>query len=360
MISAQARFPALRRAPAPRAARRAGPVRVRAFQETSAPPTVPITFSVPFEVAFGQSLRLVGSDEAMGGWEIDSAVDMTWSEGHVWTADVALPVGATAEFKLVLSIPGEAPVWEHTANRTITVPEGAGALALDLGSWCDPVTAAEPVATAAPAETEGAVADDDLLTPPFQAAVDSVKTFFSGGAAEAEAEEEALAAEAAVAEMEIAAVEEEEEAEVAEAEEAVLATEAVVVEAEAAPATTDMLKSAAKTAGALALGVAGAALLSALAIDVTETAVVGALAVAAGGAALQGATPSAAKASKAAGEDEEEEEGADAELVPEAEGDERRIKGAGETGVIIAAGILSALDAGKKAAEMLGAKSSDE
>jgi hypothetical protein len=137
--------------------------------------------------------------------------------------------------------------------------------------------------------------------------------------------------------------EEEEKIETEEEEE----EESEIASELAKPATTEgktMLESAAKTAGALALGVAGAALLSALAIDVADTAIIGAVAAAAGGAVLSGTgvTPST-KASRKTITAEVGEEVEVEEVISE----ERNITGAGEAGVIIAAGLASAFDIGR-------------
>lgn len=107
-----------------------------------------------------------------------------------------------------------------------------------------------------------------------------------------------------------------------------------------------------KTAGAVALGVAGAAVLSALAIDVADTAILGAVAAAAGGAILSN-NPSTKKS--LGGEDEEGALPADEDKEMEP-----RITGAGQPGVAIAAGILSAFDAGKSLVKALDSREEKE
>ncbi len=52
------------------------------------------------ELPFGQSLKLVGSDPALGGWDESKGLQMVWGDGHVWSADVPLPPGAILEFKV--------------------------------------------------------------------------------------------------------------------------------------------------------------------------------------------------------------------------------------------------------------------
>jgi hypothetical protein len=117
-----------------------------------------------------------------------------------------------------------------------------------------------------------------------------------------------------------------------------------------------MFENAAKTAGALALGVAGAALLSALAIDVADTAIIGAVAAAAGGAVLSGSGSSTKASRKSSTITEDGEEVFETEV--EAVSSERNIKGAGETGVIIGAGLLAAFDAGRAMVDSMTTASS--
>lgn len=57
------------------------------------------------QVCFGQQVLLVGSAEGMGGWQLESGLALTWSEGHCWSATVPLPLGADVEFKFVITDP---------------------------------------------------------------------------------------------------------------------------------------------------------------------------------------------------------------------------------------------------------------
>lgn len=55
------------------------------------------------ELPFGQSLILVGSHPALGGWDETKGPRMTWGDGHVWTAEVGFTPGTAMEFKVVCS-----------------------------------------------------------------------------------------------------------------------------------------------------------------------------------------------------------------------------------------------------------------
>jgi hypothetical protein len=61
--------------------------------------TSPVRISTKYHVNFGDTIKLVGSHEALGAWDPTQALGMTWSEGDVWTAVAQLPAGQH-EFKV--------------------------------------------------------------------------------------------------------------------------------------------------------------------------------------------------------------------------------------------------------------------
>lgn len=52
--------------------------------------------------ALGQQLVVVGSGEALGDWDLDAGLAMTWSDGHIWTLALDAEVGDVQgeEFKV--------------------------------------------------------------------------------------------------------------------------------------------------------------------------------------------------------------------------------------------------------------------
>lgn len=79
-----------------------------------------VKVKVKYETKLGQSLKLVGSNS---NWAIDDPnCEMTWTEGHMWTKDIAAEAASTVEFKLVVvGGPGQA-VWENGENRVVVMP----------------------------------------------------------------------------------------------------------------------------------------------------------------------------------------------------------------------------------------------
>ncbi len=49
---------------------------------------------------FGESLKVVGSNEALGNWDVSRSPSMTWTDGDVWRLELALPPGEQIHFKV--------------------------------------------------------------------------------------------------------------------------------------------------------------------------------------------------------------------------------------------------------------------
>lgn len=77
---------------------------------------------------------LSGSSPELGNWVPEVAPRLIWSEGGIWSAEVALPPG-TYSFKCMLRRADGSYVWESGENRHLVVSKlwgrtgGQGALA---------------------------------------------------------------------------------------------------------------------------------------------------------------------------------------------------------------------------------------
>ena len=87
------------------------------------PPTVAVTFSISHRVAYGQSIAVVGSASALGGWSLASAIPLAWSDGDVWRTTVPLPAGSLVEYKYVVidGSTGGADAWQRGNNSVLAV-----------------------------------------------------------------------------------------------------------------------------------------------------------------------------------------------------------------------------------------------
>lgn len=50
-------------------------------------------FHVRYKTDFGQTVCLVGNVDALGKWQVDHAVQLAWSEGHLWQGSIPIPEG---------------------------------------------------------------------------------------------------------------------------------------------------------------------------------------------------------------------------------------------------------------------------
>ncbi|GAB4818651.1 hypothetical protein N2152v2_005697 [Parachlorella kessleri] len=391
------RSSASRRQPGPASVTRSGLKPVGVLAERQAPEretsssvqTVPVVFQCTLKVAYGEHLRVVGSHEVLGGWEVGAAPALEWGEGHVWAAQLELPVGAEVEYKFVHVMPNRTPVWEFTSNRSFTV--AAATRQEVVTDWNNPVahfeertieiqdlealdmleamdampsgTLSPPAAAQLTSSSEHAAA-----SPPkaqlaaelaYQATQPSTEPHFQE-AANYEADVESMFGSMSTLEDVSAVLDLEEELAAVPADATAAngtAAAAVALPAAEDPTSADetsigamvsvsssssLLKSVGKTAGYVAMGVAAGALMSALTVDVAEMAVMGAVLAAAGNAALS--TSNANGTSRK--EMEDGAEGADLGDGAEEEGSvgRRRRPSAAEPGLFMAAAVLSAFD----------------
>lgn len=92
-------------------------------------------FAVPnCELAFGEGLKAVGSDEALGSWDAAKGVELQWGEGNNWSGSAELPGGAQVQFKLVKTAGEGEPSWEEGANREVTLPEEGAKIVCQWGN----------------------------------------------------------------------------------------------------------------------------------------------------------------------------------------------------------------------------------
>ncbi|CAN7113395.1 unnamed protein product [Brassica rapa subsp. narinosa] len=91
--------------------------------ETEASPgrTVRVRFQLRKECVFGEHFFILGDHPVFGGglWDPENALPLNWSDGHVWTLDLHLPVGRLVEFKFILKAQTGEILWQPGPNRAI-------------------------------------------------------------------------------------------------------------------------------------------------------------------------------------------------------------------------------------------------
>ncbi len=61
-------------------------------------------------------MKIVGSSQELGAWDIGAAPDMSWTDGHIWALDLELTDGAEFEYKMV-HVHKNGASWEGCRNR---------------------------------------------------------------------------------------------------------------------------------------------------------------------------------------------------------------------------------------------------
>ena len=84
-------------------------------------------FTLPYFTAWGQRLVVCGSVPALGAWQLDQALPLTYDPGAgTWNGQIELAAAAaeTVSYKYVLLGDDGGPQWEWGGNRSIACPVG--------------------------------------------------------------------------------------------------------------------------------------------------------------------------------------------------------------------------------------------
>ncbi|XP_076958212.1 uncharacterized protein LOC143633875 [Bidens hawaiensis] len=81
--------------------------------------TVRVQFRLQRECSFGQNFLITGDHPILGSWDPNNAISLTWSDSHIWTADIDIPVGRCFKFKLVMQESDGKFVWQPGPDRVL-------------------------------------------------------------------------------------------------------------------------------------------------------------------------------------------------------------------------------------------------
>ncbi|KAG0463813.1 hypothetical protein HPP92_019882 [Vanilla planifolia] len=71
------------------------------------------------ECEFGEQFLIVGDDAMLGSWDPLNAFPLEWSNAHIWTVELDLPVGRVVKFKLLLRSTSGQVYWQPGPDRII-------------------------------------------------------------------------------------------------------------------------------------------------------------------------------------------------------------------------------------------------
>ncbi|KAF5195114.1 Phosphoglucan, water dikinase protein [Thalictrum thalictroides] len=96
--------------------------------------TIHVKFLLQKECSFGDQFLLVGDDPSIGQWNPASAIPLNWSDEHIWTVELDLPVGQSIHFKFILKNAKEELFWQPGADRVLQTWETKNTIVV-LEDW---------------------------------------------------------------------------------------------------------------------------------------------------------------------------------------------------------------------------------
>ncbi|KAK9057811.1 hypothetical protein SSX86_022649 [Deinandra increscens subsp. villosa] len=81
--------------------------------------TVGVRFQLQRECSFGQNFLITGDHPILGLWDPNNAISLTWSDGHIWTVDLEIPVEKCIKFKFIMQESNGKFVWQPGPDRVL-------------------------------------------------------------------------------------------------------------------------------------------------------------------------------------------------------------------------------------------------
>ncbi|CBI30404.3 unnamed protein product, partial [Vitis vinifera] len=89
------------------------------IQKKSRSNTVHVRLQLQKRCSYGEQFLIVGDDPMFGLWDPSSAVPLCWSDGHVWTAELDIPIGKLIQFKFILKGITGTILWQPGPDRIL-------------------------------------------------------------------------------------------------------------------------------------------------------------------------------------------------------------------------------------------------
>lgn len=123
-----------------------------------------VRFALPYKTSPGEVVKLVGGDDAFGQWDAAKGCELTWSDGHVWVADVQLEAGKLYEFKgVIVNAGSKSEKWESGGNRSLQVPPSAADVVTVACTWANTAAMPMDIGRGGPAEASSSKAADSAV-----------------------------------------------------------------------------------------------------------------------------------------------------------------------------------------------------
>ncbi|OAY61086.1 uncharacterized protein LOC110614812 [Manihot esculenta] len=110
---------------------------VAGFPKIQRSRTAHVKFQLQKECRFGDQFLLVGDDPIIGAWNPESAAPMNWSDGHIWSVELDVPIESTIQFKFILKQSNGDMIWQPGPDRIFKSWESEGTVVI-AEDWEDP------------------------------------------------------------------------------------------------------------------------------------------------------------------------------------------------------------------------------
>ncbi|XP_011047441.1 PREDICTED: uncharacterized protein LOC105141784 [Populus euphratica] len=137
-------------------------------QKTNESKTVHVKFQLRKECSFGEQFTIVGDDPLLGLWDPESGIPLNWSDGHLWTVEMDIPVEKSIQFKFILKGIAEKIFWQPGPDRILQTWETSNTIVV-CEDWEDAalqkITEEEPSANGSeepPVNPESLIVAEDL------------------------------------------------------------------------------------------------------------------------------------------------------------------------------------------------------
>ncbi|KAI3886571.1 hypothetical protein MKX03_005490 [Papaver bracteatum] len=80
---------------------------------------VQVKFQLVKDCLFGQDILVVGDDPIIGVWDPSNAIPLEWSDGHLWSVQLNIPINKSIQFKFILKEPTGEVIWQPGPDRIL-------------------------------------------------------------------------------------------------------------------------------------------------------------------------------------------------------------------------------------------------
>ncbi|XP_015578775.1 cyclomaltodextrin glucanotransferase [Ricinus communis] len=87
-----------------------------------------VKFQLQKQCMFGDQFLLVGDDPMLGLWNPADAIPMNWSDEHIWSTELDVPIESTIQFKFILKQCSGEIFWQPGPDRIFKSWESNGTI----------------------------------------------------------------------------------------------------------------------------------------------------------------------------------------------------------------------------------------